>query len=122
MAGFPSPRPGEERQRRLVEGVDGASLEIARQASDDLAAPVVHEIVLRIALAGEAAEHVRPGIADEDDELHAGRHQVILVRREPAESREAFTPDRIEYGVVHDVQLKPWVIFGNLMLAACCLP
>src|SRR5262245_27171819 len=74
MAGLSAPCPGEEGKRRLVEGIDGSRIEIARQPSDDLAAPVVHELARGVALARKAPEHVGPGIADEDDELRAVRH------------------------------------------------
>src|SRR5262245_21423873 len=104
VPGTAAPRPGEEGIGRLVGRKYRARVEIAGEGADRFAAPVIELLSLRVALAREAAEHFRPGIADEDDELRLMRHPILAARRKPAERREARVADGIEDRMLHQVE------------------
>ena len=78
MAGSPTPRPAQERVGRIgVEGIDGPGIEIAGEIGHHVPGPAVHPAPRWITLAGETAEHLSPGVADQDDEAGLAGNPII---------------------------------------------
>lgn len=101
MPGTSAPRPGQKWQGRRVEREDRLCIEPLRQFTDDLPAPVVHQIKRMFALPCKAPEHGWSRIPNQDHEPRVVRHLVLSTRRKPSERHETFPPDGLQDRVIH---------------------